>query len=261
MEVHGFLGRLFDGDLHAKRMLSLANATLGVVRTASLAVNTAGHGLALARGRVIRHAIKQADRLLSNQGIDSDVAPRHWVSCVVEPRTGINVTMDWTSFEVDGQATIILSRLTRHRRATPLEWLTVDTATLKDHRNEYQYQVPVRLADALSADIAVSIVADVAYVADRGFREEALPGPDRGAEVRVRYPLPRQHCGDRRAWRNAQRHGHGLGLGLGLGRSRRTASRPAGRHGDSRTLSGGNRYCACRTRRRSRLIGGQRVGS
>ena len=31
-EVHGFLAGLFDGDLHAKRVLSLANATLGVIR-------------------------------------------------------------------------------------------------------------------------------------------------------------------------------------------------------------------------------------
>jgi|GEM_PF-6599551 len=29
--VHRFLDRLFDGDLHAKRVLSLANATLGVI--------------------------------------------------------------------------------------------------------------------------------------------------------------------------------------------------------------------------------------
>ena len=28
--VHGFLSNLFDGDLHAKRVLCLANATLGV---------------------------------------------------------------------------------------------------------------------------------------------------------------------------------------------------------------------------------------
>jgi hypothetical protein len=46
-EVHRFLISLFDGDMHAKRVLSLANATLGVVRTASLAVNTIGQGLAL----------------------------------------------------------------------------------------------------------------------------------------------------------------------------------------------------------------------
>jgi hypothetical protein len=44
--VHTFLSGLFDGDLHAKRVLSLANATLGVLRTASLAVHTIGLGLA-----------------------------------------------------------------------------------------------------------------------------------------------------------------------------------------------------------------------
>jgi hypothetical protein len=65
--VHGFLNNLFDGDMHAKRVLSLANATLGVIRTASLAVNTIGQGLALARGLTTKHAIKQVDRLLSNQ--------------------------------------------------------------------------------------------------------------------------------------------------------------------------------------------------
>lgn len=167
-EIHCGLTRLFGGDLHAKRVLSLANATLGVVRTASLAVNTIGQGLALARGLVTKHAIKQVDRLLSNEGIDIDAALRHWIPYVVGPRKSINVAMDWTSFDADRQATIMLSLLTRHGRATPLLWLTVDTATLKDHRNEYEYQALVRLADALPADIKVCIVAD------RGFGDQKL---------------------------------------------------------------------------------------
>jgi hypothetical protein len=167
-QVQRFLANLLDGDMHAKRVLSLANATLGVIKTASLAVNTIGQGLALARGLVTKHAIKQVDRLLSNEGIDIDAALRHWVPYVVGPRTSINVAMDWTDFDADGQATIMLSLLTRHGRATPLLWLTVDTATLKNHRNEYEYQVLVRLADALPADIKVCIVAD------RGFGDHKL---------------------------------------------------------------------------------------
>ena len=167
-EVHRFLSNLFDGDMHAKRVVSLANATLGVVRTASLAVNTIGQGLALARGRMTKHAIKQVDRLLSNEGIDIDAALRHWIPYVVGPRTSIIVAMDWTDFDADRQATIMLSLLTRHGRATPLLWLTVDTATLKNHRNEYEYQALVRLADALPADIKVCIVAD------RGFGDQKL---------------------------------------------------------------------------------------
>jgi hypothetical protein len=167
-QVNRFLTGLFDGDLHAKRVLSLANATLGVIKTASLAVNTIGQGLALARGLLTKHAIKQVDRLLSNQGIDIDAALRHWVAYVVGPRSSINVAMDWTEFDADGQATIMLSLLTRHGRATPLLWLTVDTATLKNHRNAYEYQVLVRLAEALPADIKVCIVAD------RGFGDQKL---------------------------------------------------------------------------------------
>jgi hypothetical protein len=160
-EVHCFLSGLFDGDLHAKRILSLTNATLGVIKTASLADNTIGLGLALARGLVTKHAIKKMDRLLSNEGIDIDAALRHWIPYVVGSRSSINVAMDWTDFDADGQATIMLSLLTRHWRATPLLWLTVDTSTLKNRRNEYEYQVLVRLVDAPPADIKVCIVADL----------------------------------------------------------------------------------------------------
>jgi hypothetical protein len=167
-EIHRSLTRLFNGDLHAKRILSLTNVTLGVVRTASLAVNTIGQGLALALGLVTKHAIKQVDRLLSNEGIEIDAALRHWIPYVVGSRNSINVAMDWTDFDADGQATIMLSLLTRHGRATPLLWLTVDTATLKNHRNEYEYQALARLADALPADIKVCIVAD------RGFGDQKL---------------------------------------------------------------------------------------
>jgi hypothetical protein len=166
--IHSFLTGLFDGDLHAKRVLSLANAGLGVIRSGSLAVHAIGLGLAQARGLKTKHAVKQVDRLLSNEGIDVDAALRHWVPYVVGPRTSINVAMDWTDFDADGQATIMLSLLTRNGRATPLMWLTVDTATLKNHRNEYEYQVLVRLADALPADITVCIVAD------RGFGDQKL---------------------------------------------------------------------------------------
>jgi hypothetical protein len=110
-------------------VLFLANATLGVIKTASLAVNTIGQGLALARGRVTKHAIKQVDRLLSNREIDSDAALRHWVPYVVGPHTSINVALDWTDLDADGQATTMLSLLTRHGRATPLIWLTVEIST------------------------------------------------------------------------------------------------------------------------------------
>ena len=166
--MHRFPDGLFDADLHAKRVLSLANATLGVIKTAALAVHTIGQGLALARGLVTKHPSKQVDRLLSNEGLAVDAALRYWVPYVVGPRRSIKVAMDWTDFAADGQTTIMLSLITRHGRATPLVWLTVETASLKNHRNEYEYQVLVRLANALPADIKVCIVAD------RGFGDQKL---------------------------------------------------------------------------------------
>ena len=166
--VHNFLDTLFGDDLHAKRVKSLAGATLGAIQSTSLAVSLIGQGLALARGRLTKHAVKQVDRLLSNRGIDVDALLVHWVPYVVGQRDSITVAMDWTEFDADGQATIMLSLLSRHGRATPLVWLTVDKAALKNRRNGYEYQVLVRLAEILPADVRVRIVAD------RGFGDHKL---------------------------------------------------------------------------------------
>jgi Transposase DDE domain len=166
--THQFLDVLFSGDVHAKRIYSLANATLGVISTASLAVNTIGQGLALARGRLTKHAIKQVDRMLSNPGIDVGELTKRWVPYVVGQRPSIVVAMDWTDFDADNQATIMLSLVSKHGRSTPLLWLTVDKATLKNHRNAYEYRVLEQLAEALPADVNVLIVAD------RGFGDQKL---------------------------------------------------------------------------------------
>ena len=166
--THQFLEVLFSGDVHAKRIYSLANATLGVISTASLAVNTIGQGLALARGRLPKHTIKQVDRMLSNAGINVDELSQRWVPYVVGQRPQIIVAMDWTDFDADNQATIMLSLISKHGRSTPLVWLTVDKATLKNHRNAYEYRVLVQLAEVVPADVKVLIVAD------RGFGDQKL---------------------------------------------------------------------------------------
>ncbi len=71
--VHNFLDTRLGDDLHAKRVTSLAGATLGAIQSASLAVGLIRRqGLALARGRLTKHAVKRVDQLLSNQGIDVD---------------------------------------------------------------------------------------------------------------------------------------------------------------------------------------------
>ena len=47
-DLLNFITTLYEGDLHAKRVLSLANATLGVLTSASLAIHAVGRGLAQA---------------------------------------------------------------------------------------------------------------------------------------------------------------------------------------------------------------------
>jgi hypothetical protein len=166
--VHRFLKGLYNDCLHAKRIFSLAGATLGAIQSASLAVALIGQGLALARGLNTKYAIKQVDRLLSNDGIDVDALLAHWVPFVVGDRREIMVALDWTDFDADGQTTLMLSLLTRHGRATPLYWLTVDAKTLKGRRNAYEYQVLVRFAAALPATVTLTVVAD------RGFCDHKL---------------------------------------------------------------------------------------
>jgi hypothetical protein len=167
-QVRQVLGDVLDHDLHAKRVASLSDATLGVLRSASLAVCTIGRGLAAARGLNPKHATKQVDRLLSNPKINVDDILARWVPYVVGARSSIVVALDWTDFEADKQATIVLSLITDHGRATPLVWLTVDKRTLKDNRSLYEHRVLVRLAELLPADIKVCVVAD------RGFGDQKL---------------------------------------------------------------------------------------
>src|SRR5437763_5502802 len=101
-DVREFIGGLYGPDLHAKRVDSLAAATLGVMTGASLAVAMIGQALAQARGLVTKHAIKQVDRLLSNRGIGVWESFARWVPQMIGVRKAIVVAMDWTDFDGDG---------------------------------------------------------------------------------------------------------------------------------------------------------------
>ena len=57
-DISEFIANLYEGDLHAKRVLSLANATLGLLTSASLAVHAIGQGLAQAMGKLSKHGVK-----------------------------------------------------------------------------------------------------------------------------------------------------------------------------------------------------------
>ena len=78
---------LYEGDLHAKRVLSLAKATLGVLTSASLAIHAVGRGLAQAMGTLTKHGVKQVDRLLSNRGVDVWTFFAYWTPYLIGART------------------------------------------------------------------------------------------------------------------------------------------------------------------------------
>ena len=166
--VHEFLNRVFIDDLHAKRVLSLANGTLGVMTGACLAVCLIGQALAKARGLFSKSAIKQVDRLLSNAGVVPWDLFGSWVREVVGERREIVVAMDWTDFDADNQSTLALHLVTRHGRATPLIWLTVDKDELKNQRNDFEDLCLARLKALLPDGMAVTILAD------RGFGDVKL---------------------------------------------------------------------------------------
>jgi len=167
-EVRAFVGGVYGGDLHAKRIASLAGATLGVMQAASLAVAMIGQALAQARGLVTKHAIKQVDRLLGNAGIDVWDSFARWIPHQIGARREALVAMDWTDFDHDDQATLVLSLVTGHGRAAPLLWLSVWKEELTKQRNDFEDACLRRLAELVPPDCRVTILAD------RGFGDQKL---------------------------------------------------------------------------------------
>src|SRR3954464_7829117 len=172
--VRSFLDSILSEDTHAKRVDSLANAALGVMTGASLAVAMIGKSLAQARGLLTKHAVKQVDRLLSNPRIEAWDVFATWVPEMVGPRTDIVVAMDWTDYDADGQATLALKLVTRHGRATPLIWLSVHKDELTDARNAYEDAAVRRLAEVLPDDVKVTLLADHGFADTKlfGFLDE-----------------------------------------------------------------------------------------
>ena len=220
--VHEFLNRVFIDDLHAKRILSLANGTLGVMAGAALAVSLIGQALATARGLIAKSAIKQVDRLLSNAGVVPWDLFVSWVRELVGDRREIVVAMDWTDFDADDQATLALHLVTRHGRATPLLWLTVDKDELKD---------PAQRLRGACACPAWRRCCPRAGGDDPGrprlWRRQTVRVPGK-LGLSIRHPLSRQHPRQRRRRRNA--------LGGRLGRQGRAGAQAA-RRGNHRPLA------------------------
>lgn len=159
-KIHTFLNDLFEDSVHAKRILSIANAVQGVITSVSLAVSLIGQGLAVAQGKTTKHAKKQVDRLLSNIKFDVWNYFFYWVPEQIGSRQEIIVAMDWTEFDADDQSTLALYLVTNHGRATPLLWKTFTKSDFKDKKNGYEEEVLRHFHKTLPEGMKVTILAD-----------------------------------------------------------------------------------------------------
>ena len=161
---------LFEARLHAKTEKSIASAVLGMVHSEKLSVTSIGTALARVTGHDAKHGVKQVDRLLSNDNFELGPSLRAYVRHVLGNRRAIVTALDWTEYALDGHATICLSLVTRHGRATPLLWKTVELSSLKDRRNSYEDELLHQFKEYLPIGRKMRVVV----LADRGFGDAAL---------------------------------------------------------------------------------------
>jgi hypothetical protein len=166
--VRAFVSSIFDHDLHEKRVASLADATVGALQGARLAVGALGRALAVAKELDGKHAIKQVDRLFSNTGVDVWKLFSNWVPFILAGRPEIVVVLDWTEFDQDNQSTIALYLVSKHGRATPLLWKSVVKSDLRNWRNEHEDELLERFREVVPPNTKVTVLAD------RGFGDHKL---------------------------------------------------------------------------------------
>lgn len=158
-----FVFNLLAGEMHAKRVESVANAVAGITVASALTVQTIGHGLAQALGKNDRHAIKQVDRLLSNAKLDVWELFPLWVTYVLGGREEALVAIDWTDFEPDDHVTCAAHLVTNHGRSTALVWKTVKKSELRDQRNLVEDEVIEHLHDCVPPNVRITVLADRAF--------------------------------------------------------------------------------------------------
>lgn len=167
-DVFQFAAEIFGKDLHAKRVLALANATHGTIHAAGLGIHAIGRGLSAVTEITEKAAVNQINRYVGNDAINPWVLFSSWVPYIIGGRRDLDISIDWTDFDRDKQTTITAALHTNHGRSMPLVWFTVSKDDLTDRRNEYEDRILVRLKEVLPADAKVTIVAD------RGFADQKL---------------------------------------------------------------------------------------
>jgi len=163
------VGEIFEAQgLHAKRVESLANGVVGVLRTSVLSIHMIGQAYAELASIRAKHGVKQVDRFLSNPAFDVWRLLSSWAAFVVAGRKDIVIALDWTDFDLDDHTTLAAYVVTQHGRATPLAWQTVQKSELKGRRVLIERDFIERVQAALPQSVHVTLLAD------RGFADQTL---------------------------------------------------------------------------------------
>lgn len=162
------MSELFGETVHAARIRSLSSGVLGVLSAGELGVRAIGRGLAAARGLVDKHAIKQIDRLLSNDALGIWALAAVWVPAVLGKADRVFINLDWTDADAEDHTTLMASLQTEHGRSAPLLWKTHRKSQLAGHRAAFEDELLERLHAVVPAGVSVTLVAD------RGFADQLL---------------------------------------------------------------------------------------
>ena len=88
-KVRAFVSEVYGDDLHAMRVLSLANGVVGVLHAALLSVHAIGQAYAKVAEITPKSGTKQVDRLLSDDAMYLAELQRSWVKFTVGNRDEI----------------------------------------------------------------------------------------------------------------------------------------------------------------------------
>ncbi|WP_436606526.1 IS4 family transposase [Sorangium sp. So ce1036] len=158
-----FVDRVFGPDLHALRVLSLANGVAGVLNAAVLSIHAIGQAYANVAKIAAKSGVKQVDRMLGNDALSLDIVLARWVRFVVGENASILIALDWTDFDKDDHTTLCAYMVTTHGRAMPLAWKTVKKSALKDQRTGHELEMVERLHTWLPENVNITLLADRAF--------------------------------------------------------------------------------------------------
>jgi hypothetical protein len=162
------MGQMFAEDVHARRVLSLANGVAGVLNAAVLGVHAIGQAYARVAGITPKSGTKQIDRMLSNDGIDVRIMMSSWVRSIVAERSELVLMIDWTDFDDDDHTTLYVGAATGHGRATPVAWQTIKKSELAGRRTQIEHEMVEWLHDCIDPKVRVVLLGD------RGFGDQKL---------------------------------------------------------------------------------------